>query len=360
MIDNMQRSRKLSLSHSGFNIPELYAELESALLTRNLERSVCLTAELACTQGGQTKAVISFLIDTYCARCVNSGRAQLNLLRSSLAHLGDGTSKSPDNKARHDIVFRRGLCTLTLLVACAGDRPNEVASAFSRVPNYHERLPSLESALCALRGSTTGRDAHKMSSIIKALQDEAWFLSTPRLRNRSRDANHVQEMPDIERLCAYARKDAVWDLWRLACELGKSVGVSEYVDNCLHAFAWGYTAPTAKARVHILWYAFLVIVKGAPRTGLHPIDQDTFERALLCIDDVFEDVLCKRPREGPTVEARALDNRLSYLTTITRHDPSKALAVEKDREGARGNNPLDTKSVDLVRGPRETQTVTPV
>lgn len=353
---HMQRSRKLS--HSGFKISELYAELESALVARNLERSVCLTAELSCTKGGQTRAVVSFLIDTYSKRCVNSGRAQLNLLRSSLAHLGQGTSKSPDANARHDIVFRRGLCTLTLLVACAGHGTRDVASAFLLVPKYQEHLPSLESALEALRGSTTCKDAHKMSSIIKAVQDESWFLSRPCPRSRTKPAKHVQVLPGVQCLHASARRDAVWGLWRLACELGKGVGVSEYVEHCLHAFAWGYTSPTAKVRVHLLWYAFLVIVKGAPRTGLHPIDQDTFEQALLSIDEVFEDVLCKRPKEVQASEAGELDDRLSYLSTVTRHDPNKALEVEKDRDGAHKTTcPQNTKTVDLVRRPREAVTL---
>lgn len=324
-LNDIMKSGKLS--HSGFNVSELYTELESALCSKNLERAVCLTAELACTTGGQTRSVVSFLIDTYCSRCVNSGRSQLNLLRGSLAHLGDGTTRSPDSKAGLDIVFRRGLCSLTLLVACASHGGRDTGSEFARVPLYQEHLPSLESTLKALRIATAERDAHTISSIIKSVQEQVWF-SPNKLR-------------------ASVRSHAVWNLWNLACELGKGVGVSEYVDNCLHAFSWGYSPLTSKTRLHLLWYAFLVIVKGAPRSGPHPIEQETFDRALLSIDNVFEEVLCKGQKKDLQVE---LDVRLGYLATITRHDPGKAEEVEKDRENARGcTSPLETKSVDIMR-----------
>lgn len=327
----MQRSRKLS--HSGFKIPELYAELESALPSGDLERACCLTAELACTAGGQTRGVVCFLIDTYCARCVNSGRAQLNLLDNSLAHLGDGTSRSPNLNACHDEVFRRGLCTLTMLVACAcactSSQHHDVGASFARVPRW-ENLPTLQSALDALRASTVARDPHTMSSVIRAAQDQVWFMAARKVNAEGGKA--LSGSPHVQRLRASARRDAVWELWGLASELSKDAGVSEYVDNCIHAFSWGYTSRTPKLRIHLLWYAFLVIVKGATRAGPHPILPDMFERALLTIDGVFDDILFKRSGDHVVVE---VDDRLGYLCTITRLDPSKAWAVEKDREEAR-------------------------
>lgn len=325
----MQRSRKLS--HSGYKIPELYIELESALLARDLERACGLAAELSCTNGGQTRCVISFLIDTYCARCVNSGRAQMNLLHSSLAHLGKGTARSPDVNSCRDAVFRRGLCALTLLVASARVDDRSVEAAFARVPRS-EFVPSLETALEALRRSTMARDAHSMSSVIRAAPDEVWFSEVT--------ADSRSDMPDVQRLRASARKDAVWELWRLACELGKEVGVSEYVENCLHAFSWAYSSLTARNRIHLLWYAFLVIVKGAPRKGPHPIDMPTFERALLSIDSVFLGSLSLPDKE--TEEQK----KMNYLSTIMRHDSCKAWEVEKDRAEARERS-SDTRVVTL-------------
>lgn len=333
----MQRSRKLS--RSGYKIPELYTELESSLISRDLERACGLAAELSCTVGGQTRTVVSFLLDTYCARCVNSGRAQLNLLHSSLAHLGEGTSKSPDVNACHDVVFRRGLCALTLLVACACTTES-VEAAFARVPRS-EHVPTLASALEALRQATQARDAHSMSSVIRAVPDEPWF-SQPRASSPQLDSTPMQELQGLR---AAARRDAVWDMWRLAAEMGREVGVSEYVANCLHAFSWNYSsALTARARIHLLWYAFLVIIKGAPRTGAHPIDPAVFERALLSIDMVFAGTLQLPRSEAVVVE---LETRLGYLSAITRHDPCKAWEVEKDRAEARDRSAQDTRIVDL-------------
>lgn len=353
----MQRSRKLS--RSGYKIPELYSELESALIARDLERACSLAAELSCTVGGHTRSVVSFLLDTYCARCVNSGRAQLNLLHSTLAHIGDGTAKSPDLNAVRDAVFRRGLCALTLLVASAhADEQRSVEAAFARVPRS-EHVPSLESALQALRASALARDAHLMSSIIRAAPDEAWFSKARPPCTTLRQAQ--ARLPDVQRLRAAARRDAVWDLWDLATELGRQVGVSEYVDNCLHAFSWNYSSSlTARARIHLLWYAFLVIVKGAPKTGPHPIDPPTLERALLSIDSVFAGTLCPPPAPAPNpapspgspgpasgqaqadddqprlaATTKEVESRMGYLSTIPRYDPSRAWEVEKSRLAAR-------------------------
>lgn len=335
----MQRSRKLS--HSGYKIPELYVELESSLLARDLERACGLAAELSCTAGGQTRSVISFLLDTYCTRCINSGRAQMNLLHSALAHLGDGTPRSPSVKACHDSVFRRGLCSLTLLVACSRLDDRSAEAAFARVPRS-EHVPSLESALEALRKTTIARDAHSMSAVIRAAPDEPWF----------KDPGHrgAQGLPDVLRLRAPSRNDAVWDLWRLACELAKDVGVSEYVENCLHAFAWGYSSLTARNRIHLLWYAYLVIVKGAPRTGPHPIDLPTFERALLSIDSVFSVPLSLSapPSPSPSIPTQqcAEDLRMGYLSAVTKHDSCKAWEVEKDRTEVRSKS-SDIRTVSL-------------
>lgn len=348
----MQRSRKLS--RSGYRITELYTELDSALLASDPERACCLTAELACTIGGQTRSIVCFLIDTYCSRCVNSCRAQLNLLHSSLAYIGDGTTKSPHASACLEAGFRRGLCALTLLVTCGGlDPAHNVGAAFARVPRS-EAVSSLDCAVLLLREAVAQRDAHCMSSVIRAVTDESWF-SEPEVGCKGRGLG----MPDVQRLRLWARKDPVWDLWALALELSKEVGVSEYVENCLHAFAWGYCATTKRSRVHLLWYGFLVIIKGAPRAGPHPISPAVFESALASVDSLFEDIL-SRPssqqippppvlsttktsktnmKEAATIATAVavldMDTRMSYLTTITLHDPSKAWEVEKDREGAR-------------------------
>lgn len=333
----LQRSRKMS--RSGYRIPELYVELESALLARDHERGCALAAELACTAGGQTRSVISFLLDTYSARCVNSGRAQMNLLHVSLAHLGSGTSRSPNVSACNDVIFRRGLCTLTLLVACARVEERSVEAAFARVPRS-EQVPSLNAAIEALRASTMIRDAHAMSAVIRAIPDEAWFTAEIAPPEPSTGAG----LPDVLRLRAAARKHAVWHIWTLACELAKEAGVSEFVEHSLHAFSWGYSSLTARNRIHLLWYAFLVIVKGAPRSGPHPIELTTFERALQSIDTVFL-------RQGSVPQAAviapaAASATVDYLTAITRHDSSRAWEVEKDRLEAR-EKCSDTRVISL-------------
>lgn len=369
----MQRSRKLS--RSGFRITELYSELESALIARDPERACCLTAELACSVGGQTKCVVSYLVDTYCARCVNSRRAQLNLLHTSLAHLGDGTSKSPQVNACLDAVFRRGLCILTLLVACGGqlDTTLSVGAAFARVPRS-ESVPSLEVAMEALRQSTSARDARSMSAVIKAVPDELWFAKP------SGSSGCRKGMLDVQRLRAVARRDPVWDMWSLALDLGKDVGVSEYVENSLHAFAWGYSATTKKTRIYLLWYAFLVIIKGAPRAGPHPIDTQTLETALHSIDRVFDDILSGQsldlradevppqvttppPTSTPKLKVAVadVDSRLNYLLTVPRIDASKAWEVEKDREAARSlwmDTESHMKCIHVKVGKRESVTDT--
>lgn len=351
----MVRSRKLS--RSGFRITELYSELESALIARDPERACCLTAELACSMGGHAKCVVSYLLDTYSTRCVNSGRAQLNLLRTSLAHLGDGTSKSPDVNSCLDAVFRRGLCILTILIACGGvhlDSTHSAEEAFARVPRS-EAVSSLEVAMAALRLATSARDARSMSAIIKAVPDELWYSKPGTLKC-------FNGMPDVQRLRAPGRYDAVWEIWRFAIDLGKEVGVSEYVDNCLHAFAWGYTASTKKSRIHLLWYAFLVIIKGAPRAGPHPVDSNTLETALLSIDRVFDEIMSGQLHtvappgqstpsgSGLTDALLNVDMRLKYLLAIPRINASKAWEVEKDREETRSlymNTEAHMKVVDV-------------
>lgn len=385
----LHRSRKLS--RSGYKITDLYSELESALIAQDAERACCLTAELSCTTGGHTRAVVSFLLDSYCARCVNSCRAQLNLLGSSLAHLGDGTTKSPDLKSCLDPIFRRGLCTLTLLVTCGVHPTKNVTARFACVPRS-QHVSSLDYAILELRKSIVQHDAHSMSSVIRAIPDETWFS------NYETASRAVSGMPDVQRLRAHVRREAVWELWALARQLSQEVGVSEYVDISLKAFAWGYCSKTRKSRVHLLWYAFLVIIKKAPRGGPHLIPLDTFTTALKSIDTLYDDILCKTdvskniavtkttspiPHLDPTknsaesthvtLDAPAVpldvDDPLtthpspqcsvSYLYTILHQDPAKCWEVEKDRDGARNlcqaSADTTTRCIDISRSRRSSQ-----
>lgn len=340
----LQRSRKLS--HSGFRIAELYVELQSALLAQDPERACSLTAELSCTPG-HSRCVVSVLLDTYCARCVNSGRAQLNLLGSSLSYIGDGTSRSPHAGSCHEAAFRRGLCTLTLLVACSSDPSKNVTTRFARVPRA-EHVPTLEMALSSLRVSILQRDAQSMSAVVRAVPDEAWFGSKATVASKL-------DCPDVQRLCASARRETVWDLWGLARSCSLETGVSEYVDTCLKAFSWGYCPTSRKSRITLLWYALLVVIKGAPRAGPHPIDLKTFENAIASVDALFDGILsCRGRAETSKVEDQVPDlpvpvplpvsvpvpvpvhDVASYLYMISPvFDQVKAWEVEKDRQAFR-------------------------
>lgn len=351
----------LKLSRSGYKIVDVYSELDIALLASDHVRACSLAAELSCSGGGQARAVVAFLINRYCARCVNSSRAQMGLLRSSLAHTGDGTSGSPGDSACQNIQFRRGLCTLTLLVAsaskCHKEGGRDVTGAFASVPRA-ESIPNLGLTIEALRQAISHGDARAVSSIIRAIPDDAWCKHTHTdagmISSAGCPAEVVRGLPDIQRLRASHRRDPVWDVWRLACEVADSRGVLEYVGDCLHAFAWGFTAPARRARIHLLWYAFLVIIKGSPRGGPHPVEPYMFEQALTSIDAVFEDILtCAGDGAGvhtePTVappsttkaaararaEAEAemeLDARTSYLLTVIRPDQGRVWEVERERE----------------------------
>lgn len=341
------------LSRSGYKITDVYTELDIALLATDHERACSLAAELSCSGGGQARSLVTHLINKYCDRCVNSGRAQMSLLRSSLAHVGDGTPQSPRDGACLNEQFRRGLCTLTLLVAssdhCHREGSRDVTAAFASVPRA-ESMPSLALTIEALRHATVGGDARTMSSIIRAIPDDAWC----RFQGEG-GAGFGQGMPDVQRLRAVQRRDPVWDVWRLACELAQVKGVSEYVGDCLHAFAWGFNCSVRRARIHLLWYAFLVIAKGSPRAGPHPINPDLFEKALSSIDAVFDEVLSgamatdtgsyektkahvkTKAMERAENEAAAmldLDARTRYLLTITKPDPGRVWEVERDREEA--------------------------
>lgn len=355
---SLMKSRKLS--HSGFKIIELYSELESALLARDPERACSLTAELSCTVG-HSRCVVCVLIDTYCARCVNSGRAQLNLLGSSLAYLGEGTSKSPNSGSCRESIFRRGLCTLTLLVACSSDPSRNVTERFARVPRS-DNVPSLECALDLLRRSIADRDAHSMSSVLRAAQDEPWF--------RLNVLASKLDFPDVRRLRVASRREAVWDIWALARHSSEETGVAEYVENCLKAFSWGYCAQSRKSRMHLLWYSFLVIIKGAPRAGKHSIDPTTFQGALQTTDSLFDGILGDNAVTKPVADstpdpadvvadAQSLvidppGADTSYLYTFPQLDQVKACEVEKDRKSASdallASQLTLTKCVDI--GPR--------
>lgn len=358
----LQRSRKLS--RSGYKLTEVYSELNSAVLAGDPERACCLTAELSCTAGGHGKSVASFLLDSYCARCVNSSRGQLSWLVTSLADIGLGTHKSPCATASVDPIFRRGVCTLALLVTCGVDPTRNVSARFARVPRS-ENVSTLDCAIRALRTTTGQRDAHSMSSVMRAVPDEAWFCAS------IDPETSMLDVPDLQRLRANVRREPVWGIWMLARELGKEAGVSEYVDNCLKAFAWGYSVQTVKSRIHLLWYAFLVIIKGAPRHGSYPLEGhvNTFERALLTVDTLFDDIITKHDRcvlpPAPTplqssIAAPVPPNpemslsgmtAATYLYTVTQYDPTMAWAVEKDRENAQAkweaSFEQDKRSIDI-------------
>lgn len=358
------------LSRSGYMISEVYIELESALLAGDDGRACGLTAELACTAGGQTRSVVTFLINSYCTRRLNSGRSQMSLLRSCLAHMGDGSPHSPGLDACNDPMYRKGLCTLTLLVASGARGGRDVTAAFANVPRV-ESIPTLALTIEALREATVGGDARRMSSILRAVPDEAWCSGVLARGDRMDRLGLGHGMPDVQRLRAVHRRDPVWDVWRLAQDLAEERGVSEFVGDCLHAFAWGFGVTVRRTRIHLLWYAFLVIIKGAPRAGPHPVEPGFFEQALASIDTVFTDVLgaeATRHEPVPTktkavtrAEAEAiasseLDARTAYLLTVTKADPGRVWEVERDRETASIGRRLGddgesmTKSVVLTTG----------
>lgn len=347
---------------SGYKVTDVYTELGAALLSADHERACGLAAELSCTEGGQARCVVLFLINTYCARCVNSGRAQMSLLRSCLAHIGDGGTQSPSDAACRDPLFRRGLCTLTLLVGCASssnshkEGSRDVSAVFAGVPRTP--APSLEATLEALRRATLSRDAREVSSLIRAVPDDAWCQPEHPSPSSGTPSGLGLGMPDVQRLRAAHRRDPVWELWRLGHELAELRGVSEYVDDCLHAFAWGFGATVRRARIHLLWYAYLVIVKGAPRAGPHPISTELCEHALSAIDAVFNEILSAGQRiDAHQVEAHAeprpkaksrasikaeleavaeteINARTRYLLMVPRPDPGRIWEVERDREEA--------------------------
>lgn len=350
------------LSRSGYLISEIYTELEIAILATDNERACGLTAELSCT-AGQARPVVAFLINTYCTRRINSLRAQMSLLRSSLAHMGDGTPQSPGLGACLDPMFRRGLCTLTLLVASSTQGSRDVTAAFAGVARA-ESIPTLALTIQALRESILNGDARRMSSILRAVPDEAWCEGSA-AREGGASIGLGQGMPDVQRLRTGHRRDPVWDVWRLARELAEERGVLEYVDDCLHAFAWGFGATIRRARIHLLWYAFLVIIKGAPRAGPHPVDPDFFEKALASIDTVFVDILGgttdadsatllpkTKAMMRTDAEAKALldlDARTSYLLTVTKPDPGRLWEVERDRQDAVIGRRLTENDGSLVK-----------
>lgn len=333
-------------THSGYRVVEIIAELDTSLLAKDLERSCCLAAELSCTGGGQARKLVLRLLDIYCARCVNSNHAQLTVLRSALIHIGEGSTKSPGDMSCHEQNFRKGLCMMVLLVACSSkDHARDVSAAFARVPNmiYSEDVkPALRDTIRSLRLLTGDKDAHAVSSIIRGMSYDGWHGEVESLTKGT-----GLGMPDVQRLRACFRKDPIWCIWSLARELASVAKVLGYVDNCLHAFAWGFNRETRKSRIHLLWYAFLVIIKGAVRGGPHDVEPAILASALDMINGVFEDVLLADKHDGLTKDGHQItarspthvaslqnEARMQYFETITLIDADKVSRVERDRKDA--------------------------
>lgn len=327
------------ITRSGYKMSDAYSELDAALLSGDSGRACCMAVELACSGGGQARKVTAFLIDTYCARCVNSGRAQLSMLCTSLAYIGDGTPRSPDDGSIYRSDFRRGLCSLVLLVGSVSPTRNLNAS-FVRV--QRAKLPcSIAKIIEELKASVHAGDARAVSCIVRTMADDSWC--------DDKECASGLRMPDVQRLHTSSRRDPLWRIWESALEMGIERGVSEYVENCMHAFAWAYNSTTRNARIHLLWYAFLVVVKGAPRRGPHPIDLDVFEHALGVIDAVYEEILESDPHATNVTssssrcafdavaaedaeDAVTCKDRMGYLSLLTRCDVAKTWEVEKDQQ----------------------------
>lgn len=329
-------------TRSGYKVIDIVNELETSLLSKDLERSCCLATELSCTSGGHAKQLVIRLLETYCARCVNSSHAQLALISSALVHIGQGSSQSPGDASCHEHNFRTGICTMILLIACSSkDNSRDVSSAFARVPHLEHQenvTPTLTDTLRSLKTLTMNRDAHAVSSIIRSISYDGWHGDTDNLVDGS-----GLGMPDVQRLRVCHRKDPVWCVWKLARDLASSVGVIGYVDHCLHVFSWGFNKHTRRSRIHLLWYAFLVIIKGAARGGPHDVDPCVLECALGMIDRLFEDVLvtdecCERDKSRkvtldttPSAPNIVVNVRMQYLTTMTLLDADMVSRVERDR-----------------------------
>lgn len=369
------RTRVCRLTSSGFKLTDAYAELDAAVAAGLLERACCLAAEIACTPGGQCRALTNHLINAYCSRCVDSNRSQMALVRTSLAYIGDGTNGSPGDTACRGATFRKGICTLVLLVASASRKTDrDIEEVFRRLPcDESVTSTTVEDVTASLRAAVGANDPRAASAVIRLIAVKG--LPPPPTVS---DGN--VRLPDARRLRIDSRRDHIWRVWELAVELAEARKVTEYVGDCLNCFAWGHCKGTTCSRIHLLWYAFLVIVKGAPRSGPHPIDPSTFRAALSSIDDVFDEILSRtaapRPPPSPPHAPAQVDfapspdvaacvrppgdlecirtvDKVNYLMIVTHHDAAKVWEVERDRIDVAALNHLDssTRTVIFSGGP---------